>query len=148
MGRAVIMHIDDAPWVRGGPRAEGGDNAHPDGGGQLVGDLEKGPWVHVNWLPGGLVAPPHSHDHDEVMYVLEGGFSMGKRRCGVGTVVYLEAGTQYGFTVWDEGVRFLNIRSGLAKYAEAGREATNPYRESSAEAGRPKKVGGPADPPR
>lgn len=130
MGRALIMHIDEAPWVRGGPRGEGGEGgkgSHPDGGGQLVGDLEKGPWVHVNWLPGDLVAPPHSHDHDEVMYVLEGGFSMGRRRCGPGTVVYLEAGTQYGFTVWPEGVRFLNIRSGLARYAEAGKEATNPY---------------------
>ena len=64
MGRAIIMHIDDAPWIRGGPRGEGD---HPDGGGQLVGDLEKGPWIHVNWLPGGLVAPVHSHDHDEIM---------------------------------------------------------------------------------
>ena len=56
MGRAIIMHIDEAPWVRGGPASEGD---YPDGGGQLVGDLEKGPWIHVNWLPGGLVAPPH-----------------------------------------------------------------------------------------
>jgi hypothetical protein len=81
----------------------------------------------VNWLPGGLVAPPHSHDRDEVMYVLEGGFSMGKRRCGPGTVVYIEAGTQYGFRVWDTGVRFLNIRPGRARYAERGGEARDPY---------------------
>ena len=59
-----------------------------------------------------------SHDHDEVMYILEGGFSMGARRCGPGTVVFIEAETQYGFEVWDEGVRFLNIRPGLARYAE------------------------------
>ena len=86
MGRAIIMHVDDAPWIRGGAKGEGD---YPDGGGQLVGDLAKGPWVHVNWLPGGLVAPHHSHDHDEVMYILEGGFSMGKRKCGRGTVVYI-----------------------------------------------------------
>ena len=48
-----------------------------------------------------------------VMYIVEGGFSMGKRRCGPGTVVYIEAGTQYGFEVWEEGVRFLNIRPGI-----------------------------------
>ena len=53
MGRAIIMHIDEAPWVRGGAKGSG---EFPDGGGQLVGDLERGPWVHVNWLPGGLVA--------------------------------------------------------------------------------------------
>lgn len=129
MGRALIMHIDDAPWIRGGPRGEG---EFPDGGGQLVGDLEQGPWVHVNWLPGGLVAPPHSHSHEEVMYVLEGGFSMGKRRCGPGTVVYIAANTQYGFEVWDEGVRFLNIRPGLATYAEKGKPATAPYQAPGA----------------
>jgi len=130
MGRAIIMHIDDAPWVRGGPRGEGD---YPDGGGQLVGDLEKGPWVHVNWLPGGLVAPLHSHDHDEVIYILEGGFSMGRRRCGPGTVVFLEANTRYGFEVWDEGVRFLNIRNALAQIHFAGESASeNPYEEDSA----------------
>lgn len=126
MGRAIIMNIDDAPWVRGGPRGEGD---HPDGGGQLVGDLEKGPWVHINWLPGGLTAPLHSHDFDEVIYILEGGFSMGRRKCGVGTVVFLEANTQYGFEVWSEGVRFLNIRQGLANFSEVGKEARNPYED-------------------
>ncbi len=124
MARAIIMHIDDAPWIRGGPPGEGD---HPEGGGQLVGDLEVGPWVHVNWLPGGLNAPVHSHDFDEIMYVLEGGFSMGRRKCGAGTVVYLEANTQYGFDVWEEGVRFLNVRQGRAQYAEAGKAAVDPY---------------------
>ena len=130
MGRAIIMHVDDAPWIRGGAKGEGD---YPDGGGQLVGDLAKGPWVHVNRLPGGLVAPHHSHDHDEVMYILEGGFSMGKRRCGPGTVVYIEADTQYGFEVWEEGVRFLNIRHGLSLYAEAGHDAVNPYESAAAD---------------
>lgn len=130
MGRAIIMHVDDAPWIRGGAKGEGD---YPDGGGQLVGDLAKGPWVHVNWLPGGLVAPHHSHDHDEVMYILEGGFSMGKRKCGPGTVVYIEADTQYGFEVWEEGVRFLNIRHGLSHYAEAGHDAVNPYESAAAD---------------
>src|SRR5262245_34722272 len=133
MGRAIIQHIDDAPWVRGGPRAEGRAK-HPDGGGQLVGDLERGPWVHVNWLPGGLVAPPHQHDQDEVLFILEGGLSMGGRRCGPGTVVYLERATQYGFTVWDEGVRFLNVRPGRASIELDGKRS-DPYRASSAAPG-------------
>src|SRR5262249_26523380 len=126
MGRAIIQHIDDAPWVRGGPRAEGPER-HPEGGGQLVGDLERGPWVHVNWLPGGLVAPPHQHDQDEVLFILERGLSMRGRRCGPGTVVYLERATPYGFTVWDEGVRFLNVRPGRASI-ELGGKRSDPYR--------------------
>jgi len=130
MGRTLIQHIDEAPWVRGGPRAEGRAR-HPDGGGQLVGDLERGPWVHVNWLPGGLVAPPHHHDQDEILFVLEGGLTLDGRRCGPGTVVYLERRTRYGFTVWDEGVRFLNIRSGRASIHLRGR-TSDPYRTPAA----------------
>jgi hypothetical protein len=57
---------------------------------------------------------------------------MGRRRCGPGTVLYIEAGTQYGFQVWDEGVRFLNIRQGLASYTEAGKATANPYAEALA----------------
>jgi hypothetical protein len=53
---------------------------------------------------------------------------MGNRKCGPGTVVFIEANTQYGFEVWDAGVRFLNIRQGLAKFAEAGGAGVNPYR--------------------
>jgi len=124
MARVLIQHIDDASWVRGGAQGSGD---FPDGGGQLVGDLETGPWIHINWLPGGTVAPVHSHDYAETMYVLSGGFSMGQRKCGAGTVVYIEANTQYGFEVWEEGVRFLNIRQGLATYREAGQEAVDPY---------------------
>lgn len=135
MGRVIVQHIDEAPWVRGGPRAEGRER-HPEGGGQLVGDLERGPWVHVNWLPGGLVAPPHQHDQDEVLFILEGGLSLGDRRCGPGTVVYLERATRYGFRVWDEGVRFLNIRPGRASIELDGK-ASDPYRAPAAAAPEP-----------
>ncbi len=128
MGRAIIMHIDDAPWVRGGAKGEGD---HPDGGGQLVGDLEKGPWIHINLLQCGIKAQHKSHDHDEVMYIVEGGFSMGRRQCGPGTVVYIEANTQYGFEVWNEGVRFLNIRQGRSRYTEAGQQSVDPYEKES-----------------
>jgi nitroreductase len=123
MAEPLILHIDDAPWVRGGPPAEG---VHAEGGGQLVGDLEDGPWVHVNWLPADLVAPPHSHDHDETMYILEGGFTFNDTRCGAGTVIHIERDTEYGFTVWPEGVRFLNVRQGLARFKTDG-QATDPY---------------------
>ena len=78
------------------------------------------------------MAPKHSHDHDEIIFILEGGFSMGRRKCGPGTVVYLEADTQYGFEVWPEGVRFLNIRQGHATYTEAGGTSVDPYESGEA----------------
>jgi len=125
MSRTLVMHIDEAPWIRGGPRDEGG---HADGGGQLIGDRERGPWIHVNWLPGGFEVPPHHHSHDEILYVVDGGLVFGGRRCGPGTVLYLEKGTEYGFRVFDEGVRFLNIRPGLATITMHGR-TEDPYGE-------------------
>ena len=42
MGRAIIMHIDDAPWIRGGPRGEGD---HPDGGGSDADPARTEPYV-------------------------------------------------------------------------------------------------------
>jgi uncharacterized cupin superfamily protein len=123
MGKTIVMHIDEAPWVYGGPPAEEG---HKNGGGQLVGDIEKGPWIHINWVPPGNYTPPHSHNQDEVMYIIEGGLTMGDRFCGPGTVVFIERGTDYDFTVGDQGVRFLNIRSGQATITMDGK-THNPY---------------------
>jgi len=47
-------------------------------------------------------------------------------------VLFIEANTQYGFEVWDEGVRFLNIRQGLARYTVAGQQSIDPYETESA----------------
>jgi hypothetical protein len=58
--------------------------------------------------------------------VLEGGLVFEGRRCGPGTVLYLEKGTEYGFKVFDDGVRFLNIRPGLATISMRG-ETVDPY---------------------
>ncbi len=123
MGKAIIMHIDDAPWIRGEPRKPGEAMTN---GGQLVGDMKTGPWVHINCIPANTVAAPHSHDHDETMYIVEGDFTMGSKKCGPGTVLYIEKDTQYGFKVGPKGVRFLNIRQGLATITTAG-VTRNPY---------------------
>jgi len=131
MGRAIIMHIDEAPWVRGGPP---GKQTGETGGGQLIGDLQKGPWIHVNWLPPGTNASPHSHSQDEIMYIVDGGFTMGKRECGPGTVLYIEKDTQYGFKVGPKGVRFLNIRPGGLATITMGGMTRNPYMEKAEKA--------------
>ncbi len=123
MGKAIIMHIDDAPWIRGEPRKPGGPATN---GGQLVGDIRTGPWIHVESLPANLAVPPHSHSQDETMYIVEGQISLGARKCGPGTVVWVEKDTQYGFKVGPEGVRFLNIRRGLATITMGG-VTTDPY---------------------
>lgn len=129
MGKAIITHVDDAPYLHG-PRRKPGEPMPRAS--QLIGDLEKGPWIHINSVGPGGGAKPHSHSQDEVMYVLEGELQMGARRCGPGTVIYIEKDTQYGFTAGPEGVRFLNVRPGLATYIPVGGQPRDPYRKPSA----------------
>ena len=120
MGKSIIMHIDEAPWLRGKPRRP---NGPIETGNQLIGDLHKGPWIHINSVPPNEVNTPHSHNEDEVIVIMEGSLTLtrtGDRTCGPGTVMYIEKETDYGFTAGPEGVRFLIIHQGLAKTTRDG----------------------------
>lgn len=70
-------------------------------------------------MPAGQVAEPHSHDHSELVIVVEGSmrFEAGDRveQLGPRDSVVISAGTVYGFEVGDEGVHFLLIRTALAR---------------------------------
>ena len=118
MGRVVIMHIDEALWIRGGAAK---DDGSPALGTQLIGDLEKGPFIDVNSLAAGMHIAPHSHSEDETIYILEGSLKMGSKVYGAGTVLWVEKDTQYGFDVAEGGVRFLAVRPGLAKVTKDGK---------------------------
>jgi len=131
MGKAIIMHIDDAPWIKRRPSPPGDQRERGD---QLIGDLDKGPWIHIVSIEPGMVATPHRHDQDEVIYIVEGGIILGDRTCGPGTVIFMERDTEYGFTVADSGVRFLNIRPGLAM-TTVGENTFDPYRDLQGSAG-------------
>ena len=118
MGKSIIMHIDEAPWIEKRPTPPGDSRER---GSQLIGDLEKGPWIHIESLEPGHVAQPHAHSQDEVIYITEGEITLGDRTCGPGTVIFLERDTEYGFTVSANGVRFLIIRPGLATAIRGGK---------------------------
>lgn len=109
MPRQFIMHVDEAPYRAGQPRKPGEPIRRAN---QLLGDVDKGPWIFISHLPAGFISQPHYHDADEVIYILEGHLTAGGRTCGTGTVIYNEKGTVYGFTVGEKGVRFMNIRPG------------------------------------
>ena len=99
-----------------------------ENGSQFIGDMEKGPWIHINSVkPNFGGGEPHSHDVDEVIYIVEGSLTIGDRTCGPGTVIAIEKDTEYDFTAGPEGLRFLNIRPGLAKLIIGG-VPIDPYR--------------------
>lgn len=113
---SIISSVQEAPWLYkldtppGQPR---------EWGQRFLGDKDAGPWVYLNSLEPDRVVPPHVYSMDEVMYVIEGQMTVGERVCGPGTILYNKAFHEYGFTVGPEGVLFLNVRNGLANYAEA-----------------------------
>jgi hypothetical protein len=123
MGISIVTHVDEIPYLAGEPSEpqEGLRFAY-----QSIGDRESKPWVYVQTSQPGRTAPTHSHGQDEVFYVLQGEMVLGESRCGPGTVIYIERGTEYGFTAGPEGVRFLNVRSGPDKPAFQGGEHPEP----------------------
>jgi quercetin dioxygenase-like cupin family protein len=56
------------------------------------------------------VAELHSHDEDEIMYILEGEVLFGKRSLKQGSAIFIEAKTPYGFRVGEAGARILVFR--------------------------------------
>ena len=51
----------------------------------------------------------HSHDLEEIFYVLEGELQFGKRVCKAGDSINIKAGTQYTFKTGTQGCRYLKF---------------------------------------
>ncbi len=74
---------------------------------------EGGFFSQYSEFPPGYTVPAHSHDHDEMIVVLDGSCTMfdGHTLERHDSVV-LHAGFEYGFTAGDDGMLFLTIRGG------------------------------------
>lgn len=55
-------------------------------------------------------AAEHSHEEDEIVYVLDGEMRFGNRTLTKGSTVFIPANAPYQFKVGPEGARFLNFR--------------------------------------
>ncbi|MEZ5246879.1 MAG: cupin domain-containing protein [Acidimicrobiales bacterium] len=67
---------------------------------------------HISEMPPGFEVPPHTHDISEHMTILEGSLHVSDGTVlGAGDTVVIPADHLYGFTVGDEGVRFLVVRA-------------------------------------
>ena len=64
-------------------------------------------------FPAGYVVPMHSHDHDEMLVILEGGCTMlgGGPTLKAHDSVVLLGGFEYGFEAGADGMTFLTIRT-------------------------------------
>ncbi len=78
---------------------------------------EGGFYMNRSSMPAGFEVPPHTHDHGELIVVLEGGCRLddGATELGPGDSIVIEAHTRYGFTCGPDGMDFLTIRTGEAR---------------------------------
>ncbi|GJM37819.1 MAG: hypothetical protein DHS20C19_11860 [Acidimicrobiales bacterium] len=66
----------------------------------------------ISEMPPGFEVPPHTHDVSEHMTILEGSINVSDGTVlGAGDTAVIPGGHLYGFTVGDDGVRFLVVRA-------------------------------------
>jgi quercetin dioxygenase-like cupin family protein len=115
MAGATRFHESEVDWV-----GDLGEGVMARSGGRsrrkVIGDPAQGLFVNLSEYDANITLEAHSHDQPELMYVLEGEMTVGGQRCLPGTVLRVPANTVYGqLSAGPEGVRFLVIRSGLAR---------------------------------
>ena len=76
----------------------------------------------VSEFPAGYVVPLHTHDHSELIVILEGGCTMlgGGPSLTAGDSMVLVAGHEYGFTADADGMTFMTIRTGESSTTVSG----------------------------
>jgi quercetin dioxygenase-like cupin family protein len=75
---------------------------------------EGGFFSQISEFPAGYVVPMHTHDHHELIVILDGGCTMlgDGPSLTAGDSMVLVAGHEYGFTAGDDGMTFMTIRTG------------------------------------
>ncbi|HEY8216321.1 MAG TPA: cupin domain-containing protein [Acidimicrobiia bacterium] len=82
---------------------------------------EGGFFSQYSVFPAGYTVPPHRHDHDEMIIVLEGSCTMlgGGPTLRAHDSMVLRGGYEYGFSAGDDGMTFITIRPGQASTSVA-----------------------------
>jgi quercetin dioxygenase-like cupin family protein len=77
---------------------------------------EGGYYSQISEFPAGYTVPMHSHDHNEMIVILEGGCTMlnGGPTLKAGDSMVLIADYEYGFVADADGMTFMTIRTGEA----------------------------------
>jgi hypothetical protein len=77
----------------------------------LTGDeYEDGLSLGLYYVGPGVGAPRHYHDSDQIIVILEGEMTVGKRRLRAGAGYFTKSGQQYSFKAGPRGCRFLEFR--------------------------------------
>jgi hypothetical protein len=119
-----IYRFDDAEWhVPVSPGTDPDVAAEAGRRGvarKLLAQGDGGFFSQVVRLPPGFEAPEHSHDHAEIFMVLEGSCRFDGEPMARFDMAVVAADQPYGFVAGADGLSFLVVRQGAAKFAAAG----------------------------
>jgi quercetin dioxygenase-like cupin family protein len=78
---------------------------------------EGGFFTQYSEFPPGFTVPLHSHDHNEIILLLDGSCTMlgDGQKLGAGDSMVLIGGFEYGFTAGGDGMKFVTVRTGKAE---------------------------------
>lgn len=110
-----ICHVDDLEWQE--VRVQQQDGRRASVWNRFIDVRPERTVVHTRYDPG-MVLARHSHQADEVVYVLEGEVLVGDVPCRAGSVIVLEAGVSFGpLVAGDEGTVIFEVFTGAAQRA-------------------------------
>jgi len=121
MGDGDVYRFSEIDWHV--PIAEGTDPEAAAAAGKLgagrkfLTQGDSGFFAQIVRIPPNFTAPTHSHDHPEIFMVLSGSCTMRGDPMGERDMTVIPANGSYGFTAGPDGVEFLVVRTGQARYA-------------------------------
>ena len=123
----TLFRLDEVPWpdetTSGAPRELVEEARRKGAQRKFLARGEGGFHSQYSVFPAGYTVPMHSHDHDEMIVLLDGSCTMlgGGPTLAAHDSMVLRGGYEYGFTAGPEGMKFLTIRTGPAttRVAEA-----------------------------
>jgi len=123
MSDGTVYHFSQIDWhvpVSEGTDPKAAEEAGKKGAGRkFLAQGDSGFYAQVVRIPANFTAPAHSHDHAEIFMVLSGSCTMDGRPMAERDMTVIPANGAYGFTAGPEGVEFLVVRTGQARYAGA-----------------------------
>jgi len=119
---ADFLLFDEIDWAvegAGAPAALVAEAARTGARRKRMVTGQSGFFMNHSTMPAGFTVPAHTHDHDELIVVVEGGCTVhdGGPVLGPNDAMAIRAHHSYGFTCGADGMRFLTIRTGEARTA-------------------------------
>ncbi len=122
----TVFRLEDVPWpdesTSGAPRALVEEAKRRGAKRKFLARGEGGFHSQYSVFPAGYTVPMHSHDHDEMIVLLDGSCTLlgDGPTLGAHDSMVLRGGYEYGFTAGPDGMTFLTIRTGAATTSVVG----------------------------